>query len=108
MYKRQIDDGIGDDEYLNILKNTLEQIDAKFEPDIVFYDAGVDVHYNDDLGNLNLTDEGIKKRDEIVCNYFKDKKIPLCTVIGGGYSKSRKELASRHFSIFNTVFEVYL
>ena len=103
-----IDDGIGDDEYLNILKNTLDRVDAKFEPDIVFYDAGVDVHYNDDLGNLNLTDEGLKKRDEIVCNYFKDKKIPLCTVIGGGYSKSRKELASRHFSIFNTVFEVYL
>ena len=54
-------------------------MDAKFEPDIVFYDAGVDVHYNDDLGNLNLTDEGLKKRDEVVCNYFKDKKIPLCS-----------------------------
>ena len=72
------------------------------------HEAGVDVHSNDDLGNLNLTDDGIKKRDEIVCEYFKEKKIPLCTVIGGGYSKNRQELASRHFSIFETVSKTYL
>ncbi len=103
-----IDDKVNDVEYINILTKTLDQIESNFTPDIVFYDAGVDVHSNDDLGNLNLTDDGIKKRDEIVCEYFKEKKIPLCTVIGGGYSKNRQELASRHFSIFETVSKTYL
>ncbi len=103
-----IDDEVNDVEYINILIKTLDQIESNFTPDIVFYDAGVDVHSNDDLGNLNLTDYGIKKRDEIVCEYFKEKKIPLCTVIGGGYSKNRQELASRHFSIFETVSKTYL
>ncbi len=103
-----IDDEVDDVKYINILTKTLDQIESNFTPDIVFYDAGVDVHSNDDLGNLNLTDDGIKKRDEIVCEYFKEKKIPLCTVIGGGYSKNRKELASRHFSIFETVSKTYL
>ena len=103
-----IDDEVSDVEYINILTKTLDQIESNFTPDIVFYDAGVDVHSNDDLGNLNLTDDGIKKRDEIVCEYFKEKKIPLCTVIGGGYSKNRQELASRHFSIFETVSKTYL
>ncbi len=103
-----IDDEVNDVEYINILTKTLDQIESNFTPDIVFYDAGVDVHSNDDLGNLNLTDYGIKKRDEIVCEYFKEKKIPLCTVIGGGYSKNRQELASRHFSIFETVSKTYL
>ena len=103
-----IDDEVNDVKYINILTKTLDQIESNFTPDIVFYDAGVDVHSNDDLGNLNLTDDGIKKRDEIVCEYFKEKKIPLCTVIGGGYSKSRQELASRHFSIFETVSKTYL
>ena len=103
-----IDDEVNDVKYINILKKTLDQIESNFTPDIVFYDAGVDVHSNDDLGNLNLTDDGIKKRDEIVCEYFKEKKIPLCTVIGGGYSKNRQELASRHFSIFETVSKTYL
>ena len=103
-----IDDEVSDVKYINILTKTLDQIESNFTPDIVFYDAGVDVHSNDDLGNLNLTDDGIKKRDEIVCEYFKEKKIPLCTVIGGGYSKNRQELASRHFSIFETVSKTYL
>ena len=103
-----IDDEVNDVEYINILTKTLDQIESNFTPDIVFYDAGVDVHSNDDLGNLNLTDDGIKKREEIVCEYFKEKKIPLCTVIGGGYSKNRQELASRHFSIFETVSKTYL
>ena len=103
-----IDDEVDDVKYVNILTKTLDQIESNFTPDIVFYDAGVDVHSNDDLGNLNLTDYGIKKRDEIVCEYFKEKKIPLCTVIGGGYSKNRQELASRHFSIFETVSKTYL
>jgi len=103
-----IDDEVNDVKYINILTKTLDQIGSNFKPDIVFYDAGVDVHSNDDLGNLNLTDDGIKKRDEIVCEYFKEKKIPLCTVIGGGYSKNRQELASRHFSIFETVSKTYL
>ena len=103
-----IDDEVNDLKYINILTKTLDQIESNFTPDIVFYDAGVDVHSNDDLGNLNLTDDGIKKRDEIVCEYFKEKKIPLCTVIGGGYSKNRQELASRHFSIFETVSKTYL
>ena len=103
-----IDDEVDDVKYINILTKTLDQIESHFTPDIVFYDAGVDVPSNDDLGNLNLTDYGIKKRDEIVCEYFKEKKIPLCTVIGGGYSKNRQELASRHFSIFETVSKTYL
>ena len=103
-----IDDEVNDVKYINILTKTLDQIESNFTPDIVFYDAGVDVHSNDDLGNLNLTDDGIKKRDEIVCEYFKEKKIPLCTVIGGGYSKNRQELASRHFSIIETVSKTYL
>ena len=103
-----IDDEVNDVKYINILTKTLDQIESNFTPDIVFYDAGVDVHSNDDLGNLNLTDDGIKKRDQIVCEYFKEKKIPLCTVIGGGYSKNRQELASRHFSIFETVSKTYL
>jgi len=103
-----IDDEVDDVKYINILTKTLDQIESNFTPDIVFYDAGVDVHSNDDLGNLNLSDDGIKKRDEIVCEYFKEKKVPLCTVIGGGYSKNKQELASRHFSIFETVSKTYL
>ena len=38
-------------------------------PDIVIYDAGVDVHKNDKLGNLNITSKGILERDKMVISF---------------------------------------
>ena len=93
---------IEDDEYLNILKDTLKIIKQRVTPDIVLYDAGVDVFVNDKLGNLSLSFEGIKKRDHLVLNHYKKQHIPIATVIGGGYSKDHQELAERHSIIFET------
>ena len=93
---------IEDDEYLNILKDTLKIIKQRVTPDIVLYDAGVDVFVNDKLGNLSLSFEGIKKRDHLVLNHYRKQHIPIATVIGGGYSKDHQELAERHSIIFET------
>jgi len=91
-----------DEEYLQILNNTLEAIQKKIIPDIVLFDAGVDVFVDDKLGNLKVSSEGIKKRDHLVLSHFRKQEIPIATVIGGGYSKDDKELASRHSIIFET------
>ena len=91
---------IGDDEYLETLTKTLMLIQEQITPDIVLYDAGVDVFSNDKLGNLQLSFDGIKKRDQIVLDHFRNKNIPVATVIGGGYSKDNDELADRHSIIF--------
>ena len=91
-----------DEEYLQILNSALETIQKKMIPDIVLYDAGVDVFANDKLGNLKLSLEGIKKRDHLVLDHFRKLDIPVATVIGGGYSKDIKELANRHSIIFET------
>ena len=91
---------IGDDEYLETLTKTLMLIQDQITPDIVLYDAGVDVFSNDKLGNLQLSFDGIKKRDQIVLDHFRNKNIPVATVIGGGYSKDHAELADRHSIIF--------
>ena len=91
-----------DEEYLQILNNTLKAIQKKIIPDIVLFDAGVDVFVDDKLGNLKLSLEGIKKRDYLVLSHFRKQEIPIATVIGGGYSKDDKELASRHSIIFET------
>ena len=36
--------GIGDDEYMALLSQTLPEAIRQADPDIVFYDAGVDTH----------------------------------------------------------------
>ena len=55
--------GSGDDFYLSQLQKTLDDIKHRISPDIVLYDAGIDVFVGDGLGNLEITREGIIKRD---------------------------------------------
>ena len=88
-------DNIEDLEYINSLKSCLGQLN-KEKFDFVFYIAGVDVHFNDRLGKLKISDEGIKSRDEIVIENFFSKNIPLCGVLGGGYNKDFNKLVELH------------
>ena len=91
----ELEDNIEDLEYTNSLKGCLDQLN-KEKFDFVFYIAGVDVHFNDRLGKLNISDEGIKERDELVTENFFSKKIPLCGVLGGGYNKDFNKLVELH------------
>ena len=74
-----------DNEYLNILKQNLKIIN-KVKADIIFFQAGVDTLHTDSLGHLNLTREGLKKRNDIVLQFCKEKKCPVVVFMGGGYS----------------------
>ena len=94
--------GLGDNEYLITLEDTLEKIQQHVKPDIVLYDAGVDVFEEDKLGNLKISLEGIRNRDQMVLDHYRKQHIPVATVIGGGYSKNHAELAKRHSIIFDT------
>ena len=91
----ELEKDMEDEEYLKILKFYLKQLnDENF--DFIFYIAGVDIHFNDRLGKLKISDEGVKKRDEIVTENFFSKGIPLCGVLGGGYNKDPAKLVELH------------
>ena len=102
-----LDCHLEDNAYIDQLHRTLADISREFTPQIVLYDAGVDVFLGDQLGNLNLTMEGIFKRDCIVLEHFKNCNIPVATVIGGGYSPSDDDIAQRHLSIFHAAINVF-
>ena len=91
----ELDDNLEDTEYIKILKFYINQLN-KENFDYVFYIAGVDIHFNDRLGKLKISDEGIKKRDEIVTQNFFSRGIPLCGVLGGGYNKDFDKLVELH------------
>tara|TARA_B100000941_G_scaffold288390_1_gene265199 strand:+ start:2629 stop:3522 length:894 start_codon:yes stop_codon:yes gene_type:complete len=84
-----------DKEYIDILKDNLKILN-EISYDFVFYVAGVDIHFEDRLGKLKITDEGINKRDQIVIENFYSRKIPLCGVLGGGYNKNFDKLIELH------------
>ena len=91
----ELQDHMEDEEYLNILNKNLIELN-KDRYDFVFYVAGVDIHFEDRLGKLKITDEGINKRDQIVIENFYSKDTPLCGVLGGGYNKSFEKLIELH------------
>ena len=97
----ELEDGIKDEEYLNVVNQLLQKIDD-FQFDFVFYVAGVDVHFEDRLGKLNITETGIRKREELVINNFFKRNIPLCGVLGGGYNHNFEQLVNLHSILHET------
>ena len=91
----ELNDNLEDKDYIEALKFYLNQLNQE-RFDFVFYIAGVDIHFNDRLGKLRISDEGIKERDEMVTENFFSKGIPLCGVLGGGYNKDFKKLVELH------------
>ena len=101
----ELDDNLEDKEYLEILKKYIIYLNEE-SFDFVFYIAGVDIHHNDRLGKLKISDQGIKKRDQIVIGNFYQKRIPLCGVLGGGYNKDFNKLVELHSMLHKSCAEI--
>ncbi len=91
----ELENDMEDKEYLRILRFYLNQLNEE-NFDFVFYIAGVDIHFNDRLGKLKISDEGVRERDEVVTENFFSQGIPLCGVLGGGYNKDFNKLVELH------------
>ena len=89
-------DGIGDDQYLGWLDNALSSGLRQFDPDLICYIAGADPYREDQLGGLNLTIEGLKKRDELVFRIANAHGIPVMVTFAGGYARRVEDTVSIH------------
>jgi acetoin utilization deacetylase AcuC-like enzyme len=101
----EFEDGTRDPEYLNALDGVLPRIFA-FEPDIVFYQSGVDPLASDTLGRLSLTPEGLKERDRRLMAAARAHNIPMVITLGGGYSRPIELTAEAHANTFRTASEI--
>ena len=95
-YDIGLPDKMQDDAYLQTLQEALDRALEEVQPDFVLYDAGVDIYEHDKLGRLKITEEGIRKRDNLVLSRCVDLEIPVAGVIGGGYDRDVDALARRH------------
>ena len=82
----EIETGADDSTYLNILRNSLIDLES-IESDIIFFQAGVDTLASDRYGKLLLTAEGLNARNEMVFDFARKRKNPLLILMGGGYSE---------------------
>jgi acetoin utilization deacetylase AcuC-like enzyme len=92
----ELADGMGDDEYLGLLAETLPRVLAAARPDLVVYLAGADAHESDRLGRLSLTFDGLARRDSMVLEQCAEVGIPVVITVAGGYSEPIDHTVSIH------------
>ncbi|MGH1439837.1 MAG: histone deacetylase family protein [Cellvibrionaceae bacterium] len=93
--------------YLDTVESTLDNLLRTQQPDLVIYDAGVDIFAGDPLGLLSISEAGIQKREHLVLDRCKQAAIPVATVIGGGYDDDRAALARRHSYIIEAAYGIF-
>ncbi len=92
----ELPNGINNQQYIDILSVNLVKAIASFKPDIVLYQAGVDLLWCDKLGKFSMTLDGLKKRDELVLQTFTELNIPVAICLGGGYSPNIQLVVDAH------------
>ena len=103
-YDVSLNEGLNDNQYLKILEESLLQIDS-IKSDIIFFQAGVDTLSDDRYGKLNLTREGLKKRNEYIFHFSKNRKNPILIFMGGGYSKPINSTVLAFKDLFTSSFQ---
>jgi acetoin utilization deacetylase AcuC-like enzyme len=91
-----LEDGVGDEEYLEILEKYLKKAMKEFRADVLFYVAGADPYREDQLGGLALSIEGLAARDALVCEYAKGSGLPMVTTFAGGYARNVGDTVKIH------------
>lgn len=92
--------GAGDDEYLETLGHCLAREPDVFQPDLVFFQAGVDGLATDRLGFLDLTRAGLQRRNRMVLDFARDNGLPLVVTMGGGYGDPIGTSVRAHLDLF--------
>lgn len=100
-------DGMTDEPYLAELARHLPEVIDAARPDLVFYLAGVDPVEGDRYGRLAMTPDGIAARDRMVLEAAKERGLPLCLLLSGGYAKTPERTADLHAIMHRTAREVF-
>ncbi|HAB08634.1 MAG: histone deacetylase [Alloalcanivorax venustensis] len=99
--------GLEDDGYLAVVEETLADLLRQLQPDLVLYDAGVDVYAGDPLGRLAVSLTGLAERERRVLTLCREHGVPVATVIGGGYDDDRPALARRHALVVEAAHQLW-
>jgi acetoin utilization deacetylase AcuC-like enzyme len=99
-------DGTGDGAYLEALEQALSTALA-FKPDLVFFNAGVDVLAQDRFGRLSLSLKGLAERDRMVFGRVRQAGIPLVIVMGGGYNRDPRITVEAHAQTYRLALQAW-
>ena len=89
-------DGAGDAEYLRRLNDAIQFPIAEYRPELLVYVAGADPYFQDQLGGLKLTLDGLMERDRLVMETAVRHAAPVAIVTAGGYALDVRDTVTIH------------
>ena len=102
-----LQDGMDDEAYLGTLQKCLPVLISQVRPDIVFYLSGVDILETDRYGKLKVTENGCRRRDEMIFQALKQHRIPCAVAMGGGYSLQLRDIVNAHCNTFKAAAAIF-
>jgi acetoin utilization deacetylase AcuC-like enzyme len=92
-----LDDGAGNQIYLDALHTGLTESLRQAKAEIVIYLAGADPYADDRFGRLALSKEGLAERDRVVFQYCHEAGLPVAVTMAGGYAPNIEDTVDIHF-----------
>jgi acetoin utilization deacetylase AcuC-like enzyme len=79
--------GVGDTEYANIFERFLKPIALEYHPQLILVSAGFDIHYNDPLGGMEVSEKGFARMTQILMEIAETTaQGKLVFTLEGGYN----------------------
>ncbi|KAK9906768.1 hypothetical protein WJX75_007622 [Coccomyxa subellipsoidea] len=106
-YDVALPDATGDEEYLALLREWLPRLFAQHQPQLVFFQAGVDAMEKDSFGRLSLTRKGLMERNKMVLSKCLEEGVPTVITMGGGYSRPIDNTVEAHADVYRAAAQMY-
>ncbi len=94
-----VPEGSGDPRYLAGVDEGLAAVED-WQPDLIIFQAGVDSLAEDDLGRLNVTRGGLRRRNRKVFRLARRLDVPVVVLMGGGYAEPIEASVVAHADVF--------
>ncbi len=85
---------LGDEGYADAVEAALRNLNEKFKPEIIVYIAGVDPWIGDPLSTLRVSADGLRRRDERVARFARERGAGLVVLPAGGYTRTSPLLSA--------------
>jgi acetoin utilization deacetylase AcuC-like enzyme len=97
-----LDDGTGDERYLDAVARLVPEAVERGRPELCFYLAGADPYAGDRLGRLALSQAGLAERDRLVRDLLAAAGVPVCVTLAGGYGDPIEDTVAINLATLET------
>jgi acetoin utilization deacetylase AcuC-like enzyme len=98
----ELADGTSDRDYLAALERGLTEAIEKAGADLAIYLAGADPYFDDRLGRLALSKQGLLDRDRMVFERCLEAGLPVAVTMAGGYGRDLEDTVDIHLHTIET------